>query len=338
MRVMRSHRALKAFTIVAVFAAWAAATPAQIQDAAKGVALLADARKAIGGEDRLRGVKTFQAAGTFRRSAGGNNTLEGDIEVLIEIPNRFRRSESTGFAGGPTVERVEVLSGDDVWDQTTGGGAGDFFRGGRDGGGGGRGFGDGGGRGFGDGGDRGRFRDGGFPGIGLGGDQNVGSGQRQIDPERLKDLQRRTRQADLSRLMLVWLLSTDAPVTWVGTAQSPDGTADVIEITPQGDAAIRLFLDTTTHMPLMITWAGAAPRLQFTRRGGGGGDPQTRPGGPQGQPQQATIEMHLSEYKTVGGIKLPHLITRGISGQTNEEWEVRSYKINPSFKANAFAK
>ena len=51
-----------------------------------------------------------------------------------------------------------------------------------------------------------------------------------------------------------------------------------------------------------------------------------------------TLEMHLAEYKAVNGIKLPHLITRGVSGETNEEWIVRNYRINPSFKANTFTK
>ena len=51
-----------------------------------------------------------------------------------------------------------------------------------------------------------------------------------------------------------------------------------------------------------------------------------------------TLEMHLSEYKAVNGIKFPHLITRGVSGETNEEWAVKNYRINPSFKANTFTK
>ena len=48
--------------------------------------------------------------------------------------------------------------------------------------------------------------------------------------------------------------------------------------------------------------------------------------------------MHLSEYKVVNGVKLPHLITRGITGQTSEEIEIKSYKVNSNFKANTFTK
>jgi hypothetical protein len=58
--------------------------------------------------------------------------------------------------------------------------------------------------------------------------------------------------------------------------------------------------------------------------------------GAQGPP--ATLEMHLAEYKAVNGIKFPHLITRGASGETNEEWAIKSYKINPNLKENTFTK
>jgi hypothetical protein len=51
-----------------------------------------------------------------------------------------------------------------------------------------------------------------------------------------------------------------------------------------------------------------------------------------------TQEMHLSDYKAIGGIKLPHLVTRGANGETSEEWTIKSYKINPNFKANTFTR
>jgi hypothetical protein len=306
---------------------------------------MGEARKALGGEDRLRALKTLQMNGTFRRAAG-TNTLEGDVEVFIELPSKYRRNESTGIAGGPIVERTEVLNGADVWDRNSGGfsGLGGF--------GGGRGFGGGGGG-------RGRFGDGGVPGDGQAvpggvrggqGQGQQGQGAPQIDPERLKDAQRRTRQAELSRLVLTVLLSTDSPVAWVGTAESPDGTADVIEITPPQGAASRVFLDTRSHMPLMITTTAGGGGRGFGRRGGQPGAPATAPvqvptppsdgqarrGGAQGPQQPITIETHLSEYKAVGGIKLPHLMTRGVNGQTNEEWVVKNYKVNQTFKGNTF--
>jgi hypothetical protein len=296
------------------------------QDAEKGASLLAEARKAIGGEDRLRAIKTVQAGGTFKRTAG-NNTLEGDFEIFIEQPSRYRRNETTGNAGGPIGERIEVLNGTDVWEEISSG-----FPGGRFGGFGRGGFGGGGGRGAAGG------RDGGQADAGR-------AGAPAIDPERLREAQRRQRQNELARLMLIWFLTTDAPVAWVGTAQAPDGTADVIEVKPADGPAMRVFLASTTHMPLMTTTTGFGGGGRG-RRGGGadgraggadgrGGGADGRAGGP---PQPLTIETHLSEYKAVGGIKLPHLITRGVNGQANEEWEFKNYRINPNLKQNTFTK
>jgi len=325
---------------------------AQTEDTAKGASLLAEARKALGGDDKLAAVKRLQVKGEMRRGQGNLN-LEGDTEVFLELPDKFRRNESLSIGlGGPGIDRVEVLNGNDVWDENNGGG-GRFGRGGFGGG----------------GGDFGGFRRGGGGGQ-NGGDQAAAP---NIDPERLKELQLRNRRTEVARLLLAFLLTTDSPVAWIGTAQSPDGTADVLEVKPADGTATRLFLDSTTHMPLMLTWSGGAQRGgrggQGGRRGGGDGAPQNGAAQGGGAPQAAgapqaggagqggaavdtvqgrrgrgfggapsTLEMHLSDYKVVNGIKLPHLMTRGTNGETAEEWVIKSYRINPTFKGNTFTK
>src|SRR5687767_2196188 len=102
---MRAQTLVSAMALVGVLAGFE--TRVDGQDAEKGASLLAEARKAIGGEDRLRALKTVQANGTFKRVGGGNNTVEGDFEIFIETPSRYRRNETTGAAGGPIGERVE---------------------------------------------------------------------------------------------------------------------------------------------------------------------------------------------------------------------------------------
>ena len=336
---------------------------AQTEDVAKGASLLGEARKALGGEDKLAAVKRLQVKGEMRRGQG-NNTLEGDTEVLLELPDKFRRNESLSIGPGlGGIDRVEVLNGNEIWDQNSGG-SGRFGRGGFGGG----------------GGDFGGARGGDFGGFrrgGGGGQQNGDADPRAqgIDPERLKELQLRNRRAEVSRLLLAFLLTTDSPVAWVGTAQSPEGNADVLEVKSSDGTTTRLFLESSTHMPLMMTWSGGAQRGGRGGQGGQGrgrGDAAAQGGAPQGAPQQgggaeaaappaapqggaavdtaqgrrgrgaggapATLEMHLSDYKVVNGVKLPHLITRGTNGQTAEEWAIKSYRINPNFKGNTFTK
>ena len=295
-------------------------------DPAKGASLLGEARNAIGGDDKLAAVKRLQIKGDMKRGQS-NVTLEGDSEIFLEPPDKFRRNESLSIGlGGPGIERVEILNGNDIIDENTGGGRGGFARGGGD-------F--GGNRG----GDFGSGNSGGFRGRRDGGTDGSGDAQRgrgQIDPQRLRDAQRRNRQAEVARLLVAMLLNTSAPVAWIGTAQSPEGTADVIEIKTEGTPT-RLFLDSSTHLPLMLTWTAGGGRA-FARGGQAPGAPGQAPPAPAAGRTAATQEMHLSDYKAVGGIKLPHLITRGTNGETSEEWTIKSYKINPNFKANTFTK
>jgi hypothetical protein len=373
MAVMRVRTGTSVFIMSALMVApsFVAAQSAtgQANDTVKGAALLGEARKALGGDDKFAAVKRLEAKGISRR-AQGNQSIEGDVQIFFELPDKYRRNEELSIGGnaGLVIERVEALNGNEAWETTSGGNfGGGGFRGGGDGGGF-RGGGDGGFRGGGGGGGRG-----GAIGELLGGVANQGQAPAGVDPERLREAQRRQRQQDVARLLLGMLLSTNGQVAWIGTAQSPDGIADVLEITVPDHPAARLLLDTTTHMPLMITWQGAAPRGgNLGRRGGGGGGrrgdaggappqfggrggappadgqapPAQAPDQPAAQAQgrrgggagggAATLEMHLSDYKVVGGIKLPHVITRGSNGETQEELEIKSYKLNSNFKANTF--
>ena len=283
----------------------------QSKDPARGAALLAEARTALGGAERLRGVRTLDVRGDFKRLAGPT-TIEGELQIRVELPDKLRRDEDLSLpGGGPAIIRTEVLNGSTVWDEAPAGGGRMFIgRGGRFGGGGG----------------------------GRGDGQAAGRGQ--IDPAQLEEAQRRARQTELARFLLMWLLATDGEVAWIGTAEAPDGKADVLEIMPAAGPALRLFLDAASHMPLMITWQSVAPQLVIAgRRGGRGDGGDAPPAGGRGRGgAPATLQVTLGEYKAVNGIKLPHLITRGANDMTIEEWTIDSYRLNPSFRAEVFVK
>jgi len=55
-------------------------------------------------------------------------------------------------------------------------------------------------------------------------------------------------------------------------------------------------------------------------------------------PPLGTFAMHLSDYKKVDGIMLPHRIETSLDGEPNEEWTVEKYKVNPAIKADTWEK
>ena len=319
------------------------ASPVYAQDAPRGAALLAEARSALGGEQRLAGVRTLQVTGTFRRVVNDNDT-EGDFEVFIELPDNFLRSEKTGTPGQPSTEVIEALIGGEVRDVVQGGGRGGGVNFGADG----------------------------FPPVETEGNPDAEPGAADVggaQPEETDaasgraagaggggrvadaDSQRRTREADVSRLLLMWLLESDTPLAWIGIAESPDRKADVLQAQYADGQPTRLFVDSSTHMPLMMQWEAApAPARgrggRGGRRGGGGrraggsgdGPPDGAGARQAGPPPVVTFDMTFFDHREVDGIRLPYVITRGVEGQTTERWTISRYRVNPSFSAETFAR
>ena len=310
---------------------------AQVQDpAAKAAAILAESRKAIGGDDKLAAIKTLEIKATARRGATDVN-LEGDMTIVMELPGKYLRKESI-ILGNAGIDIVEGLNGNESWEEQKFSGNMNF---GDDGGGGNRG--------------------GGFRGGGLPGQAQNAAGGAAADPnaaEAAKQAQLAARQTEVARVLLAVLLTTDRPLRYIGQVASPQATAEALEMTaPEGP--VRMLVDSKTYMPLLLTWTGVAqdPIAALAARSGFRGRGRGGRGGFQNNRQQQTpqqaaaeaaradllsqptaIQMFLSEYKTVNGIKLPHLIVRQSRDQVTEEWVIKSYKFNPNLKADTFKK
>ena len=154
----------------------------------------------------------------------------------------------------------------------------------------------------------------------------------------------RNSRADLARTTLSFLLASPATMPlefkYAGEAESPDGKADVLDVTGPSSFAAKLFLDKASHRPLMLVYRGVSPRIvvQQQRGGpppaseGGHGAPAAAP-----VPEPVDIHMFLDDYKAVDGVLLPHHITRSVDGQPSEDLVFKTIKVNPPFKADTFA-
>jgi hypothetical protein len=299
-------------------------------------------RKALGGEDKVAGLKGLTAEGPFRRSMGGRD-MEGTLTVTLARPDKMKRVEDMqmgGMVGGPTIERTSVLAGTTAWDDVNN-------RGGMGGG---------------------------MRIVMAGPGERPGGGGAGPTPEQLNEARVRRMRVQLQRLTAALLADAGTPWVDAGIAESPEGKADILETKEETGRTLRLFIDQATRLPLMVQYQDPKPMVMINGgpgRGpggpggpGAGGPPPPPPppggahqaGGPPAPPaspeevqrrveemqrtppQLGTFAMHLSDYKKVDGVMLPHRIETSLDGEPNEEWTIEKFKVNPQIKADTWEK
>jgi hypothetical protein len=273
----------------------------------KAEEILKAARTALGGDDALAKVQSATVTGSSRRIMG-EREFSSDVTLDLLLPDKFKRTEEMSFGqGGPSVTRVSAVNGTEVWDDGTNRGGGGFMM---------------------------RMGGPGGPGGGPGG---AGREPTEEERARFKQFQERRMKSERARYSLIWFLKSDAPVTYAGVAEAPDGKADVLEIKPEGAAPMKLFIDQESHKPLMLTYEGVLPRM-IIRGQGQRPTPEEIEKMRNEPPQQVTYEVHFSEYKKVDGVLLPHLISQSVNGNVSEEFTIEKYKLNAPLKPADFAK
>lgn len=265
---------------------------------ARATELIAQARAALGGEKALASVHGVSASGTVQRLIG-DRTVDGQLTFDLQLPDKMLRTDTVSPMGDQTsVVTGQGLNGDTILRTARVLNA--------------------------------------PPGAVIRTPPPPAAGS-DAEAQAL-----RNSRAEFARMTIALLLATPPsfPVefTSAGEAESPDGKADVIDINGPNNFAARIFLDSASHRPLMLTYRGIAPRMVVqTQRGDGPppADHAAMPAPPAGDMVEITI--FLDDYKSVGGVQLPHHITRSIDGKPNEELTFKTITINPSFKPDTFS-
>jgi hypothetical protein len=284
-------------------------------DQAKDV--LGQVAKALGGEARVAAVKTLSAEGSYRRVMG-ENEMNGDLELYLELPDRFQRVEQFGTRpdGMPGPRMAATYNGTEGWMGPLGPVPGGMVM---------------------------RFGPGG-PG-GAGGPSGPGGpGGPRFDPTS------RVR-ADFWRTALAILPGSGATsaltFAYVGKAEAPEGQADVLEAKGEGNFTARLFVDASSHLPVMISYMDRDQsrmmrvmqnrtnnETEEQRRQRFEEEQKRREA--EGPPPMVEHSWFLADYKKVDGVQLPHRFTLQVGDKPTQEWEIKKYKVNLTLPADQF--
>ena len=334
---------------------------AQAPDAkAKAEQVLKQARAAIGDEKKLKELQSLSITGTTRQGAG-DNQRESDLEIEVLMPDKVKKTTSNQF-----ITQINALNGDQTWNDFipgVGGGGGGF--GGRRGGGpGGPG---------GPGGQGGQFGQNSPMAAYFQLQQ-----RREMYQIMLGWLLTAPASAQVEFAFVGEAPGPDGGKLNVIDGKGANGFTVRLYLDQQTNHLIGLsYKAKPTRGGGGRRGAGGAGgpgggpgRGQGAPGGPDGGQGGQRPqgaqagqsgqGGQPGQRPELTPEERerfrkeaqerfektpdvdyrwaFSDYKNVGGLNLPHRITKIEGGTPNEEWEISKIKVNPKLSADKFVK
>ena len=231
--------------LIGTLAGWVLAHPVTPAAQAPGrdpAPILAAAREALGGEKRLSGVKNFVATGRTRQ-VRGDNLVPIEFEIAVELPDKYvRKDEIPAQESGPTSTG---FNGDELIQLPV------------------------------------PAPPGPPPAAAQG---RVGAPPPQPPSQAQLDAARAMRVAavkqDFVRLTLGMFAgsfsSYPLTFTYVGQAEAPQGKADVLEAKAPPNFSVQLFINSQTHLPIMVSWKQAPGRAGGGRGRGEGPPPEGR--------------------------------------------------------------
>lgn len=293
--------------------------------------VLGELRAALGGE-AVSGVSTIWMEGTRTRMLpdGQQAPQPTRFEMAMELPGRFARREVMGNVNGMDITRTTGFDGGVLIERTdapqapAGGGRMVI-----------------------------QMRPGGM----VGGEATAD----ELEAQRSSALEAARRDFASIALGMFGTAFDVVPLefAYAGTAESPDATAHVLAVTGPGGFEARLFVDTMSHLPLMLTWMDKEPlRVVMGGPGGGGGVRVVERGGGavseqdvarmrqqmeermrEAEANRRVVEFRVffADYRPFGQLKLPTRLERMVDGNPVERLVVERVSVNEPIPPAFFA-
>jgi hypothetical protein len=282
--------------------------------------VLADVREALGGEAKLSAVRLVQVEGQRTRVVSEGQSRASAFEFAMGLPDKFVRTDVMGNFNGMDIMRTSGFNGPGLIEKTDapqmGGGGHVMMR------------------------------------IGPGGMVGGEATPEQLEAQR--QMAMASNKREFARLALGMFGQGFAvfplEFAYAGTAESPDGSAHVLDVRGEDDFQARMFIDTKSHLPLMLSWMdkepltmnmGGGPQV-IQRSGSGASSAQIRREMEdkmrEAEANRKVVEYRIfyTDYKAFDGVKFPTRIQRMIDGNPLEELSFDKVRINGKLDAKLF--
>jgi len=152
------------------------------------------------------------------------------------------------------------------------------------------------------------------------------------------------RENELLRTALVLLLTApegmDVNFTFVGEGDVDSTPCNIVNAEFAG-SNVKLFLSKASSLPVMVSYSGHAMGnvMFFRTKDPAAGEPEkgtmvfTRK---IDAPEMAEVQVRFGDYRGVNGVQLPYKWTTSVGGQTTEVFDVAGYEVNPANIAEKF--
>jgi hypothetical protein len=185
-----------------------------------------------------------------------------------------------------------------------------------------------------------------------------------MDPRRARIA---TVKQDFARLALGLFAASPAyPLTfsYAAMAEAPQGRADVLDVKGEGGFTLRYFVNSETHLPIMVTWTTPPTNVVVTVPGQPppktvapgavvvAGPPAPAAGAPKeemdkyakdvvairAKAQSTPVEhrLYFADYRDVDGLRLPFRLRRAIGSETTEETTFDRFRVNARIDPRRF--
>lgn len=148
-------------------------------------------------------------------------------------------------------------------------------------------------------------------------------------------------RGELFRTTLALLLTApegfDVTYTYAGEGVVDGASCDIVQASAASGSIVKIYLDKSSHRPLMMSYTAAKPffikinRDEAHANGAAGILRDKIPA-----PEMAEYQVRFSDFRTVGGLQLPHRWTQTVNGQADETIDVAAYELNPANIAEKF--